>query len=88
MWAIIVAAFSSDWGLYVLLICVPLFSMPILHYEVAAARKFQHALLPKFVNRRLQLFKLNWTIYALVILCSLMTRLFDHLNSSLRLNAA
>ena len=89
MWAIIVAAFFSDWGLYVLLICVPLFLMAILHYEVAAVGKFQHALLPKFVNRRLQLFKLNWAIYmyALVILCSLMIRLFDHLNSS-RLNAA
>ena len=36
VWGIIVAAFASDWGLYVLLICVPLFLMDILHYEVAA----------------------------------------------------
>lgn len=36
VWAIIIAAFASDWGLYVLLICVPLFLMDILHYEVAA----------------------------------------------------
>lgn len=48
VWGIIVAAFASDWGLYVLLICVPLFLMDILHYEVAAVGKFQYALLPKF----------------------------------------
>lgn len=36
VWGIIAAAFASDWGLYVLLICVPLFLMDILHYEVAA----------------------------------------------------
>lgn len=40
VWGIIVAAFASDWGLYVLLICVPLFLMDILHYEVAAVGRF------------------------------------------------
>ena len=40
VWGIIVAAFASDWGLYVLLICVPLFLLDILHYEVAAVSKF------------------------------------------------
>ena len=40
VWGIIAAAFASDWGLYVLLICVPLFLMDILHYEVAAVRTF------------------------------------------------
>ncbi|XP_068746722.1 vesicular glutamate transporter 1-like [Montipora capricornis] len=35
VWGIIVAAFASDWGLYVLLICVPLFLLEVLHYEVA-----------------------------------------------------
>lgn len=36
VWGIIVAAFASDWGLYVLLICIPSFLMDILHYEVTA----------------------------------------------------
>lgn len=32
---IIVAAFASDWGLYVLLICVPLFLLDVMHLDIA-----------------------------------------------------
>ncbi|XP_074615246.1 vesicular glutamate transporter 3-like isoform X1 [Acropora palmata] len=35
VWGIVAGAFASDWGLYVLLICVPLFLLEVLHYEVA-----------------------------------------------------
>lgn len=34
VWGILVAAFASDWGLYVLLICVPLFLLDVMHYQV------------------------------------------------------
>ena len=34
------AAFASDWGLYVLLICVPLFLLEVLHYDVAEVGSF------------------------------------------------
>ena len=47
VWGIIVAAFASDWGLYVLLICVPLFLMDILHYDVAVVSNY-----PTFSNRK------------------------------------
>lgn len=40
VWGIIAGGFASDWGLYVLLICVPLFLLEVLHYEVAEVGGF------------------------------------------------
>ncbi|XP_044170620.1 vesicular glutamate transporter 3-like isoform X1 [Acropora millepora] len=40
VWGIVAGAFASDWGLYVLLICVPLFLLEVLHYEVAEVGGF------------------------------------------------
>lgn len=40
VWGIIVVVFVFDWGLYVLFICVLLFLMDILYYEVVVVGKF------------------------------------------------
>ncbi|XP_048585459.1 vesicular glutamate transporter 1 isoform X2 [Nematostella vectensis] len=34
VWGIAVGAFAGDWGLYVLLICVPLYLLDVIHYDV------------------------------------------------------
>jgi hypothetical protein len=38
VWAITAAAFAADWGLYVLLICMPLYLLDVIHYDLQDVR--------------------------------------------------
>ena len=38
VWAVIIANFSVDWGLYTILICIPKYFVEILKFDIAKVR--------------------------------------------------
>ena len=45
VWGVILGNIANDWGLYTILICLPLFLMDIMHFDVQAVSMFPYTLI-------------------------------------------